>query len=477
MNIRSDDLPKVSSARNSFTFVEVARRIPAPMALIAFMGLLKLVAIFVYVPGGWSILEPGFQFDPYVQSLVEGRGFVSCDYGACDHSSRMPGLPYFFWATSAVTSSLRGAAVIKAILLTLLVIFACRGVEKSLVAPTRLHVAFYVAVAGFILLAPNLIKHAAVAHYEEGYLLEILAIAAVSALTLLSGDLERAGWNRYAAPIAAVSAAYLFKSSMIVVWAATTAIVVYVAFGAGRKRLGSALIVMALAAPASWLGHNYATGHRLSPMSSYDGENMFRGWNTHTLDIYPRCSLDMLFEPIRVCEGRAIDLPNEKGRSGFDSEWAWNDDYKKRAMDWIIEHPAAAVQAFGVKLYSVLLSPRLIPHTMTAGLEEKKRGALEEWIGSCWLAVGRALELFGLGASLYLLICGDAPARRVAIASLFLTVGYATPYVLGFGYERHFSLFVMLASICGLFLFSHLVRLRYSRGVALSRQVTAPGYV
>lgn len=460
MSIRPDNSPAVSLAGRSSRLADIAKSISAPAALIGSMALLKLVAVFLYVPGGWSLLEPGFQFDPYVRSLVEGKGFLSCDHGACDYSSRMPGLPYFLWAVSTITSSLRVAAVIKVVLLSALIFFACRGIEERLFVRSRRHAVFYLAVAAFILLAPNLIKHAAVAHYEEGYVLEILAVAAVSALTLLSGDPEKAAWGRYATPIVAVSVAYLFKSSMIVVWAATTAIVVFAAFASGRKLLGSTLIVLALAAPASWLAHNYATGHRLSAMSSYDGENMFRGWNAHTLDIYPRCSLDMLFEPIRVCEGRAIDLPNEPGRAAFDSEWAWNDGYRQRAMDWIVANPMTAMRTFVVKFYNVLVSPRLVPYVMIAGLEEKRRGAVEELIGSGWLAIGRVLELFGLGASLYLLVRGDAPARRVAIASLALTGAYVAPYILGFGYERHFSIFVMLASICCLFLFSQLARLR-----------------
>lgn len=112
----------------------------------------------------------------------------------------------------------------------------------------------------------------------------------------------------------------------------------------------------------------------------------------------------------------------------------------------------------GGRLYTVLVSPRLVPYRMTDGLKEKTRGRIEELVGSGWLAIGRVLELFGLTASLWLLLRGDEQSPRVAIASLLLTGNYVTPYILGFGYERHFSIFVMLVSICCLFLFSELVR-------------------
>jgi hypothetical protein len=452
----------VSIVQKTFA-VDKRRALAAAMALTA---ALKLVAVIIYVPADRTIFDLGFSFDPYVRSLHEGLGFVSCMEKVCDHSSRMPGLPLFLGAISNLTASLRVAALIKAVLLSALVYLCCRGISERLIARTHAHFAFYAAVAAFILFAPNLIKHAAVAHYEEGYVLEILAISAVSALMLLSGNPREAVWGRYVIPIVAASAAYLFKSSLILIWFSTSLIVVYVAFASQRKALGGALVALSLAAPLSWLVHNYSTGHRLSVMSSYDGENMFRGWNVHTLDIYPRCSLDMLFEPIRICEDKPIDLPTEPGRAGFESEWAWNDAYKKRAMDWIINNPGAAFKTFGVKLYTVLVSPRLVPYRMTDGLKEKTRGKAEEAMGSAWLAIGRALELFGLTASLWLIMRGDIQARRVAAASLLVTASYATPYILGFGYERHFSIFVMLVAICSLFLFSELARGARERAIA-----------
>ncbi len=427
--------------------------------LIGAMALLKLVAVLVYVPATASIFDLGFSFDPFVRSLYEGKGFVSCVDQNCDHASRMPALPYFLYALSPLTTSLRVAALIKALLLSALVYLACRRLPEKLIARTPLHFALYGVVALFIVFAPNFIKHASMARYEEGYNLELLAIAAVGLLTLVITAPKDAHWGRYAVPIIAAATSYLFKSSMILVCVAVSAVVVYVAYTAGRKRLALALIALALAAPLSWLGHNYATGGRLSVMSSYDGENMFRGWNARTLDVFPQCSLDILFQPIGFCNGKPIDLPNEVGRAGFDSEWAWNDGYKKRAMDWIIQNPGAALKTFGVKLFAVLVSPRQSPYRLTDGTKEISRSAFEEILVTAWLSVGRVLEFLGLAASLILLVRGDARARRVAAASLLLTASYVTPYLLGYGYERHFSIFVMLTAVCDLFLLSEAIRL------------------
>ncbi len=432
----------------------------AVASFIGCMAILKLIAVFIYVPASASIFDLGFSFDPYVRSLYEGRGFVSCIEQGCDHSSRMPGIPYFLYALSSFTTSLRVADLIKVVLLSGLVYLACRGLPERLTAQKPLHWALYLGLAAFIVFAPNLIKHAASAHYEEGYNLEILAIAAIGMLTLLiSAPKEAKAW-RYAMPIIAASAAYLFKSSMIMVWLAVALVVVFTAIASGRRLLGLGLVALALAAPVSWFAHNYATGNRLSVMSSYDGENMFRGWNARTLAVYPHCSLDILFARIGVCMGKPIDLPEEKGREGFASEWAWNDDYKKRAMDWIVQHPAEAVKTLGVKFYTVLLSPRLSPYRLTDGVSEKARKLPEEIFGTIWLSIGRVLEILALATGLYLIVRGDAQARRVGTASLMIIAGYAAPYVLGYGYERHFSLLVMLAAVCDLFLFSEFIRSR-----------------
>jgi hypothetical protein len=131
--------------------------------LIRLMVVLKLVAVFIYVPADRSIYDLGFSFDPYVRSLHEGRGFVSCEASGCDHSSRMPGFPLFLAAVSSLTTSLRVAAIIKALLFSALIYLACRGIGERLFAWTPAHFAFYAAVAVFLVLAPNLIKHASVA--------------------------------------------------------------------------------------------------------------------------------------------------------------------------------------------------------------------------------------------------------------------------------------------------------------------------
>jgi hypothetical protein len=92
-------------------------------------------------------------------------------------------------------------------------------------------------------------------------------------------------------------------------------------------------------------------------------------------------------------------------------------------------------------------------------LWSQTRGRIEELAGSLWLITGRIIEFIGLGLALLLLLRGDGRARAVAGASLFIAACYAAPYIVGFGVERHFSVFVMMCAFSTLALVSERQRL------------------
>ena len=432
------------------------------LGLVAWMLLLKLAAVAAFTHSGEDIFNLGFSFDPYVRSILDGRGFVSCDTGGCDVSSRMPALPYFMAAMAKVTTSLRVASILKALLLSGLLYLAIRGVERCLVIRKPIHAIAYTLLGLFVVMSPNLVKHAAAINYEEGFLIELVAINFLGVMMLLAPGPAAPGVARFVIPVAAASVAYLFKSSQVLVWLATVGIVLGVAIRARRYTLASLLLVLALAGPAGWLVHNYTSAGRLTVMSSYDGENMFRGSNAHTLDVYPHCSLDVLFVKDRVCEGQPVLTEMEIGRPGFATEWAWNDAYKARAMDWILQNPAAAAKTVAVKFAVFFGATGLVPYVTTIplpdGLAEAQRGIMEKLVGSVWVIPARLLEIIVLLASLWLLVRGDRPARATALAILMFVACYSAPYVFGFGHERHFAPMLMMCALSSLFLLSAFIR-------------------
>ena len=103
----------------------------------------------------------------------------------------------------------------------------------------------------------------------------------------------------------------------------------------------------------------------------------------------------------------------------------------------------------------------MVPHCrVTDGPNDTTRSAVEELQSGAWLLLGRALQVVWLAVIGLLLWRGGEHARRVAFASLIIPLGYALPYVLGFGYERHFALLIMLCTICLIFLLPEAARLR-----------------
>ena len=467
---RSLNRPNVISNHvflNLSTFVtaslRAARQQPVACLLLV-MTALKVVAIYVYVPPSATLLDVGFGFAPYVQSLITNGHFAACDYSACDYARRMPGVPYFLFILSFFTDGLRTAALIKAIALSGLLWLSYKNVAAYFLVHSVMLRRVLFSLVAFLALSPNLVKHAAMVDYEEGYVLELLAAATTSTMFLVASNFKTSSALRYAAPIIAVSIAYLFKSSMVVIWVVTSSLVVCLALTAARLKLASGLIALALAAPSGWLLHNWTQGGKATIMSSYDGENAFRGWNVHTLDLYPDCTLDLLFQPISICGLRTMQFPAEPRRADFATEWEWNDRYAQRARDWVINHQSEALKILGVKLYTVFLSVRIVPHyRVTDGANDTIRTRVEEWLSGLWLSLGRALEIVWLAVIGFLICFGDTRARRLAFTSLVIPLGYALPYVVGFGYERHFSLLIMLVTIGLIFSLPEAARLRSTK--------------
>ena len=178
-------------------FLNFAKFVTAPLraaqrqpvaCLLLVMTALKVVAIYLYVPASATLLDVGFGFSPYVQSLIANGHFAACDYSVCDYAQRMPGLPYFLFISSFFTDGLRTAALIKAVALSGLLWLSYRSVAGYFVAqPVTLRRVSFALVA-FLALSPNLVKHAAMVDYEEGYLMELLAVAATGTMFLVASN-------------------------------------------------------------------------------------------------------------------------------------------------------------------------------------------------------------------------------------------------------------------------------------------------
>ena len=175
--------------------------------MLLVMAALKVVAIYAYVPASATLLDVGFGFAPYVQSLVNDGRFADCDYSVCDYARRMPGVPYSLLILSFVTANLRSAAVIKTIALSGALWLCYGNVAGHFVAHSLRRRRASFALLAFLALSPNVVKHAAMVDYEEGYVLELLAMTATSVMILVTSNFKTAGVLRYAFPVIGASIA------------------------------------------------------------------------------------------------------------------------------------------------------------------------------------------------------------------------------------------------------------------------------
>lgn len=431
---------------------------------------LQLVAVTLYNDMARPIFELGFQYEPYLQALYEGKGYIGCEDFGCNRASRMPAIPYFLLALTALTLKYKVAAYLKVVLLGIITFYSARALARELKAPTPLAFALMGLIIGFVVFAPNLVKHMSVLHYEEGYLIALIASVVMLVMALLLRGPARFSAPMAGAAVALAAVSYLVKSSQVAVLLGVVLVLVPLALSAGRRGVAAGLVALALLAPAGWATHNALMTGRASFMSSYDGENFFRGFNANTLRVYPRCGTDVLFSGSDTCMGEKMGLPKETSRFGFADEWAWNDAYKARAFDFIREQPALALRTLGTKFLIVTAWPRLVPYVMeeTSGKERYRKPA-EEALGAAWLIAGRIIELFGLGLAGWLLLRGDGRARAVAASSLLLAAGYGAPYVFGFAMERHFSIFILICALSTLVLVSEWQRMK--KGQTPSRRI------
>ena len=435
------------------------------LALALVLTALQLGATVMFVPHRASIFDIGFGFGGYVRSLAEAGHFAACNRPDCPRASRMPLLPLAYAALTPFTHDQRGIGLIKDAAVTAasgMVVWLGWSVQSRRSA--RAPWALCVALAALCLAAP-LLKHAGGVTYEEGFLaclfpawLYGLSVLAVSQDGRGEADPARIAW--LAGALALVGACcFLLKDSMVVVFGVSLAAVAGVAWRRRSLKLAAfGLLVVLLA--AAWPVRNGLVAGRFTPMTSYDGANLERGFSTDGLALYPTLTLDRIYAypAVTLPDGRRIAL--EKRPSNFANEWAWNDTYRARAVAWLVSHPWEALRFSLKKAEVFLLDVRKTPLVDPQGREPP----LQRWLTSAWLVEGRVSEALFIALSGYLLWRGGRNGRWLAAAAGVGALAYAAPYLVGFAYERHVSVWLGGLTLADAVLFAEVMRLRAEGG-------------
>lgn len=417
------------------------------MGLGVLFWLLALATAVLLIPPGYTVRELGFGFNGYIVSMLDSHRFCggSVDLTGpllCDHASRMPMLVWIVTLLAHVSREQIVIAVVKILVMAPLVLLALRALWRAHRETTTFAFHGWLVLALVLVLSPTIAKHLGQIAYEEGYYIPWLVMIGIGVPLLLGERALSPARFTSVALICLVCAvcSYLMKSALLPV-GAVTAIVVFST--AVRRRNGLvALAALATAtAPLGWgLFLQQATG-RFSIMSSYDGENFLRGWNSMASAVYPRVHLDRLTDSrvIVTPDGERYTLTPFPGREAYPSEWAWNDASRAAGVAWIKMHPGEAAGFLLRKAANYFLSVVPTPRQDTAVPAPISRiDRLQRVIVTVWLVELRLLQLLTLAISVYLL--ARSPRDRLAVLAVaVLNAGFAAPFIIGFNYERHIT--------------------------------------
>ena len=450
-------MPPSKSARS-------ATRERGLLLLLAGLFLLeKWVCSWWFIGGTSTLQDLQFGFGAYVQSLLAHGNFAACVGARCNHASRMPVIPLFCALVARFCDRQIVAALLKDALLSCGLVGALGFLQARSPAQAQPLRRSFLLVLGIMVLCPPVIKHASMISYEEGFILEPLlvwmACVVISAQLLGSrAPAEAAPWIAMALLISLF--VFMTKSSMVLVLALSFALGLG-GLGAlvveGRSMRGVAPVALALLACVAVVGfwglRQQREVGRFSIMSTWDGENLYRGNNPIAPEIYPRLSLDQLFDShsVVLADGQVLRLPRQPGWLGYASERSWDRGYRARAIHWMIDHKRAALAFLLRKAENFLASIHKTPAVQGSGARAPERSwklRIEQATITLWLVFGRAMELL-LAYRLWHELRARDPIRAWRAGSMLAALAaYSAPYVVGFNYERHITPFLLLVLLC-----------------------------
>jgi hypothetical protein len=201
---------------------------------------------------------------------------------------------------------------------------------------------------------------------------------------------------------------------------------------------------------SAWGAHNITDSGRLSIMTSWDGENIFRGNSDAGLSIYPYVSLDAIFSGSAIVnkEGIVVVAAKHYPRAhDFGSEWEWSDYYKALAKDWVVSNPEDEVRYVAKKIYNYYLSIEKSPCSISPDARGCDLLTFERVVTSAWLFIGRVVQILFV---LLLWVSFRIPGvmRTISGVSILASISYSAPFIIGFNYERHITVHIVLISVC-----------------------------
>ena len=421
--------------------------------LAAWVCLIKLLAVVVFTPATESIFHISFGFGGFIESLDTAGKFQSCTDGFCTYSTRMPALPLFFAAIGLVTENMLAAALIKSVLLTIVVVIGFRYLIRLQAGSDAHKTGAWFLVALVLGFSPTVIKHAATVHYEEGFLIELLFLWCFAFLVALhqwadsaSDRVRRDGVVVFALTLSTL--AYLLKSSMIAVLALSL-LLAAVWFLRTKSRRVLVAAVLSLTCVTGWGVRNLVVTDHFSVMTSFDGQNSYRGMSSEGRQLFPELYLDRMFDSkvAYLPDGERIPLVPLPAIADFKDEWAQDRYYKTKSAEWLLAHPGEWVGYTVKKAWNFFGGVHKTPYTYSNDARGL-RPNIEDRATMLWLIGGRALEVAMVALLIGLWRRRDRITRTLCVGVVAANLAYAAPYLVGFNYERHVTTYLVIVAAC-----------------------------
>jgi hypothetical protein len=413
---------------------------------VVLMPLLALVPKFLLIQhalAGQTVEQTGFGFGDYVDNLLHSGEFRTCvrppfdpcQPDRCLYATRMPVVPLLYAALAHVVGTQSVAidfakCILTAALLAGLLAVLMRDARPSLLGVVLLYALYF---------GPQALKHGAAIEYEEGLLLDLELSLAIAVSYLLRPELAATHSRRIVMGLTAIAIAvlmYFIKTTALLMLLVVSGLFVLRARAGWRVNLAAGILV--LLPFAAWGLHNAATssgGMHLS--SSWNGENLFRGYNSDSVAIYPQISLDRIFDTRRAVleDGTTVPLGDyAEHQQCFVDEWAWNESYAQRALAWLKAHPLEAALFNLRKTWVALVEIRHTPYHLSATERDSEYPRAVSVAMLIWMTLARLVSFF-----LVFRLLGELLARRnvEALWILGLLGAAFAPYIIVFSYQRH----------------------------------------
>lgn len=390
-----------------------------------------------------EVIFSDYAFGAYLDGLINSHRFQECSAlpytacrpGTCNYSSRMPVVPALLAGLAEGVGTHTANVAIAKVLLTSLI--SCLFLAV-LSLDVRLSLWQLVLLYG-LYFGPQALKHAASIGYEDSFLVDFMLCFGIAVSYLIRPALTGSNTRRTLMAITAVALGCLMYFSKPT---GLPLLLVTVALALAARQLSwtakAACVVLVAVPMVLWVAHTETTGGTMRLSVSYNGENLFRGYNSSSLLMYPHINLDRLFDSTSgtLWDGTVVAIANSAHQDCFSDEWSWNDHYAAAAQDWLRQHPAAALKFLGIKAWFALVDYRFTPGDM------QESGAAIRFAANAWMLFAR-----GVFFALLIVLLAEIVQGRYhqALWTLALVGAAFAPFIIVFAYQRHVVPLLVLA--------------------------------